>query len=618
MFLSCDDGWTGEYCARKANHLCPNGSLCAYGCDNFETSICICPLGQIGAHCSITFNPCLNVSCQNGGTCVPLDERSLRYFCACDAGFFGTECENIASKMTILISASLFSSVSTIPAAVIHFGALKSSMNGIMVHRNQFLFTNLDSKNSKLIIFDEKSEYLPTFALLQVFLNSQPYYGMFYIIEILQNNQLKNLNSSVTESKHCPHVSQLLDATINSYSFLKRVKYYHEICMSSTPPHCFFDETYICFCDRFSRADCLIFDYYNIDCQFCQNQGRCITVQQQIICVCPECYYGSLCQFTLLKYSSTFDSLLSDSIVENAAFSEMAIIVKIVVIVVVLMVLFGLIGNSMCFLVFLHKDAHQTGCGYYLLCLSIINQIGLFILGIKLFFVILMPSSPLITCIILEYSLKYFLHVSDWLAAIIAIERASITVERIFYDKRRSVRMSKFVIITILLSVAIILIRIFIYELVVNPFSLNSFSCVKVINSRIDEIYEPTINIIQYIFPTLIHIISTLTFLINVVRSKLSILALKIDAKKITFRQIFKEKLILFKLNLIGSLFIVCRSLPLLIVSFAFPCVRHSWQQYLYLAGYLVSFIPLMETIFIFVLPSPLFREILMEKVFKK
>jgi hypothetical protein len=169
MFLSCDDGWTEDYYERKVNHLCPNGSICAYGCDIFETSICICPSGQIGAHCTIIFNPCLNVSCQNSGTCVALDERSLRYFYACDAEFFGIECENTASKMTILISSNLFSSVSTISAAVVHFGVLKSSMNGIMVHLNQFLFTNLDSKTPKLIIFDEKYEYLPTFALLQVF-----------------------------------------------------------------------------------------------------------------------------------------------------------------------------------------------------------------------------------------------------------------------------------------------------------------------------------------------------------------------------------------------------------------------------------------------------------------
>jgi hypothetical protein len=139
-------------------------------------------------------------------------------------------------------------------------------------------------------------------------------------------------------------VSQLLDVIINSYASLKRVKYYHQICMSSTRPNCF-DEGYMCFCDRFSRADCLIFDYYNIDCRFCQNQCRCITVQKQLICVCPECYYGLLCQFRLLKYSTTFDRLLGNLIVENVAFFEMPIIVKIVVVVVILMALFGFIES---------------------------------------------------------------------------------------------------------------------------------------------------------------------------------------------------------------------------------------------------------------------------------
>ncbi len=67
-------------------------------------------MDQIGAHGSITFNPCLN-----GETCVPLDDRSLRYFCARDAEFVGIECENTASKMIIRIS-----SISTIPARVVH------------------------------------------------------------------------------------------------------------------------------------------------------------------------------------------------------------------------------------------------------------------------------------------------------------------------------------------------------------------------------------------------------------------------------------------------------------------------------------------------------------------
>ena len=62
---------------------------------------------------------------------------------------------------------------------------------------------------------------------------------------------------------------------------------------------------------------------------------------------------------------------------------------------------------------------------------------------------------------------------------------------------------------------------------------------------------------------------------------------------------------------LIGPSFIICFSLPRLIVSFAFACIKHLWQQYLYLTGCLVSFIPLTGTIFIFVLPSPIYRKIL-------
>jgi amino acid transporter len=63
---------------------------------------------------------------------------------------------------------------------------------------------------------------------------------------------------------------------------------------------------------------------------FVKIKNDAIAVQKQLTCVCPECYYGPLCQFRLLKYSTTFDSLLGNSIV---------------VVVMVLMALFGLIES---------------------------------------------------------------------------------------------------------------------------------------------------------------------------------------------------------------------------------------------------------------------------------
>jgi hypothetical protein len=336
-------------------------------------------------------------------------------------------------------------------------------------------------------------------------------------------------------------------------------------------------------------------------------------------CVCPECYYGSLCQFTLLKYSATFDSLLSSTTVKSTSFSEMPTIIKVASVFVIIMILLGLIGNAICFLVFSNKNAHETGCGYYLLCISIINQLGLFVLGVKLFSIMVIPLSSLSACIVLEFLLKYFPHVSDWFTVVVAIERAVTVVKGVSFDKQRSVKRTKFVIIAVLLSVAITLIHtLFVFELVASPLSLYRFSCTKVMNSRIVEIYEPTINIIQLIFPILIHTVSTLTFIINMTRRKSSSLTYKDDVKTITFRHILKEQLITYKPFIIGPLFIVCLSLPRLIVSFVLACIKHSWRQYLYLAGYLVSFVPLAGTFFIFVLPSPTYRKIFTDTLFQK
>ena len=614
LFLSCRDEWTGEDCNLKSNHLCANGSQCVYGCDKFHKANCICPLGRIGDHCYIIFNPCLNVQCKNGGTRVPLDERTLHYFCACSEGFFGVKCENVASNISISLPASLLTDVSYIPAVIVHFDILKSSATGIMVHRNQFLFTNFDLKHTQLIVKDDRYENLPTFVLLQIFLTAQNRYGMFYIIEILQNYNVKSLNSSALASNYCPHVSELLNKSINAYISLKRVKYYHQICTSRSSPKCFFDEIYMCFCDYYSHADCLIYDHANIDCGFCQNQGRCITVQKQLTCICPECYYGSVCQFTTLKYSVTLDSLLTYETLSSTPSLDRSIVVKLVAVILIAMIVVGLIGNSMCFFVFLHRNARETGCGYYLLCLSFVHNFVLCTLGTRFYFAVFNSSLSFLNCVILEYLLQYFPYVSDWLTSAIAIERTITVCNGVYFNKQTSIKVAKLTIISISLIVAIGLIHIlFSYDLVVNPLSPNSVSCIKITKSKIIEIYGSVINIIQLIVPFLINISSTSIFIVKMTRRKMRDSTHRNSGIKITFWHTVRKQLLLYKPFIISPLIIVCLLLPRLIVSFALMCVKHSWQNYLYLTGYIISFGPSMGTIFIFVLPSPTYRQILVK-----
>ncbi|CAF1047692.1 unnamed protein product [Didymodactylos carnosus] len=71
-YCQCDDNWSGTHCNVSTICLCGGGGKCV---DGHSSSICVCPLGRMGKECQAYFNPCRDVKCENGGTCLPLDER---------------------------------------------------------------------------------------------------------------------------------------------------------------------------------------------------------------------------------------------------------------------------------------------------------------------------------------------------------------------------------------------------------------------------------------------------------------------------------------------------------------------------------------------------------------
>jgi hypothetical protein len=50
-------------------------------------------------------------------------------------------------------------------------------------------------------------------------------------------------------------------------------------------------------------------------------------------------------------------------------------------------------------------------------------------------------------------------------------------------------------------------------------------------------------------------------------------------------------------------------ALPRLIISLGSLCIDTSWRNYVFLAGYFISFMPFMLTLFIFIIPAPVYRD---------
>ncbi len=50
---------------------------------------------------------------------------------------------------------------------------------------------------------------------------------------------------------------------------------------------------------------------------------------------------------------------------------------------------------------------------------------------------------------------------------------------------------------------------------------------------------------------------------------------------------------------------IILLEIPRFILIFTLSCFKHTWERYLYLIGYSLSFLPLSSILFIYIVPSP-------------
>ena len=80
-----------------SNIKCENGGTCIIGTGN--APICTCLNGFYGSFCTLT-SPCAANPCQNGGTCSNQITVSSGYFCLCPANYYGINCQVLLSNLT--------------------------------------------------------------------------------------------------------------------------------------------------------------------------------------------------------------------------------------------------------------------------------------------------------------------------------------------------------------------------------------------------------------------------------------------------------------------------------------------------------------------------------------
>ena len=175
---------------------------------------------------------------------------------------------------------------------------------------------------------------------------------------------------------------------------MKKVKYYHRACKVSNTSNWFYDEAFLCFCDKDRVPDCLFFKREETHCtkDYCKNNARCVKNDFNGVwdfgCVRSECAYGSLCQLTTAQYTLSLDLMLGQDILQNVSLTEQPLLIKIVLAVLILMLSLGFVSNVLSLFTFKQPKVQEFGCGVYLFYMSLVGPLGLIIFVSRFFYLL--------------------------------------------------------------------------------------------------------------------------------------------------------------------------------------------------------------------------------------
>ncbi|CAF0920155.1 unnamed protein product [Adineta ricciae] len=600
-YCHCYSEWFGRDCSIHKKCNCSSDSLCIGYVHN--ESICICPLNKFGPRCFLR-NICdQSNTCPNNGLCIADDERISEKSFQCL--YYQESLQMNSTEIYSQIEIS-FSNIEIPQLLLIYLITVEA-----MKHP---WFTTFRNK----ISFDQKSTIVYTKTPFHmIFIQIDVNFYLIFIQEIYQYQS--RLKVQVKSSQYCPSINQYLNSTILSYPILRRVKYYHLVCQKAAQHvSCFHDNaTFMCLCTNERHANCFPFDFsLNYQCNGkhdCKNNAKCYqdrsVCRHSTICICPECFYGTRCQFSTKGFGLSLDAILGYQIRPRISIHRQLITVKISIILIIIISMIGFLNSLFSFLTFQSENLRRVGCGLYLLSTSIISFLCMIVFNWK-FWIFLLSQMSLIEnsnflhfhCMFIEYFLRSIVIIGDWLNACVAIERIFTVINGVKFNKRQSKQIARWIIVIIILLTFISMIYDPLYRKLVTDQGEERIWCLVQYRNSI-EVLNSTINIIHFIVPFLINFISALIIIINTTRIRF------LARKNHSYKTHFFQQLYQYKHLIISPIILVLLALPRLIIAFISGCMKSFRDPWLYLIGYFISFIPPALIFIVFVLPSDVYRK---------
>jgi hypothetical protein len=208
------------------------------------------------------------------------------------------------------------------------------------------------------------------------------------------------------------------------------------------------------------------------------------------------------------------------------------------------------------------------------------------------------PTCPKTSC----------LHMDQWLNACVAIEQAIIAIQGTQFDKKKSKQTAKYLIFILVFLTISTAVHDPIHRRLLDDnddgdIEKKRIWCIVTYSSHI-QIYKSVMNILHFVIPFFINVISAFIIIKTKARQRATVQSDQ------TYNQFQQHRHLI-----IAPLLLVILAIPRLILTLASGCMTSVRDSWVFVTGYFISFIPSMLTCIVFVCPSKLYKDALRKAI---
>ncbi|CAF1631136.1 unnamed protein product, partial [Adineta ricciae] len=345
------------------------------------------------------------------------------------------------------------------------------------------------------------------------------------------------------------------------------------------------------------------------------------------------CYIGGPCNTEVKSIGLTLDDILRPTVNKNMTINDQSFGIKMSAAITIIMFVTGIINCICSIITFQNETLRKVGCGLYLLASSIISFLTITMFTIKFWFVLLTQMNIYTHlsihrggCKSIETLLKLFFYWDAWLNACVAIERGFNVYKGVNFNKEKSKRYARWILLFLPFVIMVSIIHEPIYRQVVDykrkekkryhelydnseEFLISRDIWCQTSYSQSVRDYNTFILLVHLLGPFIANLVSALFIIIGSARRRT-------DAREQqTFQEHIREQWKEHKHLVISPTILFVLTTPRLVISLLPTCFEIFDYKWLYLSAYFISFLPSILIFIIFVIPSTLYRNTFKESI---